>query len=166
MAFSRSWKNVHAVSLLFTQKYVVNEMHYELFRVKGRHVESEQLPPCQDCIYMLQGSTTGCHQASPTAGRSKSTKPTGLQRLVIGWRWRTSDKLDDGSTSSEHSPGFPLLQMQEIMQAAILPVYGEWTVLYSGLYPAGLQKHEGWRCWCYARRRIRYWQLQWHPISI
>ena len=30
----------------------VNEMRYELFRVKDRHVESEQLPPCQDCLYL------------------------------------------------------------------------------------------------------------------
>ena len=29
------------------------------------------------------------------------------------------------------------------MQAAILPVYGEWTALYSGLYPAELRNHEG-----------------------
>ena len=117
------------------------------------------LSTCEDQL-------SGCHLASPTAGRSKSTKSTGLQRLVIGWWWRAPDKLDDRSTSYEHSPGIPLLLMQEIMQAAIQPVYGEWTVLYSGLYPAGLQNHEGWQCWCYARRRIRYWLLQWHPINI
>ena len=30
----------------------VNEMRYELFRVKDGHVESEHLPPCQDCLYL------------------------------------------------------------------------------------------------------------------
>lgn len=30
----------------------VNEMRYELFRVKDGNVESEQLPPCQDCLYL------------------------------------------------------------------------------------------------------------------
>lgn len=30
----------------------VNEMRYELFRVKDGQVESEQLPPCQDCLHL------------------------------------------------------------------------------------------------------------------
>ena len=34
----------------------VHEMRYELFRVKDGHVESEQLPPCQDCLYLHAAS--------------------------------------------------------------------------------------------------------------
>ncbi|XP_068232399.1 uncharacterized protein [Palaemon carinicauda] len=30
----------------------VNVMRYELFRVKDGHVESAQLPPCKDCLYL------------------------------------------------------------------------------------------------------------------
>ena len=30
----------------------VNEMRYEFFRVKDGNVESEQLPPCQDCLHL------------------------------------------------------------------------------------------------------------------
>ena len=36
----------------------VNEMRYELFRVKDGHIESEQLPPARTVsIYMLRGRT-------------------------------------------------------------------------------------------------------------
>ena len=30
----------------------VNEIRYELFRVKDGNVESSQLPPCQDCLHL------------------------------------------------------------------------------------------------------------------
>ena len=101
------------LSVIHSEICDVNEMRYELFRVKDGHVESEQLPtpplPGLSLSTCCEGQLSGCHLASRTAGRSKSTKPNGLQRLVTGWRCRTSDKLDDRSTSSERGPGVPLL---------------------------------------------------------
>ena len=94
MAFSRSWKNVHAVSLLFTQKYVVNEMHHELFRVKGRHVESEQLPPpartvSTCCKGQLQAAIRHCPlQADPKVPSPLDCKGWSLGddgELQINW---------------------------------------------------------------------------------
>ena len=137
MKFSRSWKNVHVVSTLLTQKSLMS---------------TRCAMNCSGSPWirkdMLRVPTIRLPSADPKVASPR------VHRLVGGWRWRTSDKLDDRSTSSGCSPGVPLLQMQEVMQAAILPVYGEWIALYSGLYSAGLWKHEGW-CLCYARRWIR-----------
>ena len=57
-----------------------NEIRYELFRVKDGHVESEQLPPLTGLSLSTcrEGQLLGCHLALHIAGRSKSTKSTGL----------------------------------------------------------------------------------------
>ena len=93
--------------------------------------------PLSTCF---ESQLSGWHLASHTACRSKSTRP--LERK--SW---TLD--DDGEFQINWMTGAPALVVLEFFSSKCkksckLPSTSvcKWTVLYSGLYTAGLQQHE------------------------
>ena len=84
----------------------VNDMQYELFRVKYGNVESDQLPPCQNCLHLHAAKTN--YQAA-SWHRALQTNPEAPSPLECkGWVLRDNGELIINLMSTSPAPDIVL----------------------------------------------------------